>query len=98
MRLMIFKTKLVYTDGTELPITVAAREIVVLPELVEKNKPLYNKDGRVVERFYVDDTLITLGMSNDEYDQEIMFCDIVEDSVMTIPEPTLVRSLSPFAG
>lgn len=95
MRLMIFKTVLVFTDGTELPITVAAREIIGLPALVEKNKPLYNKNGQTVERFYVNDTLITLGLSAEEYDQEIMFCDIVEeDAVQERLEGILVRSLT----
>ena len=95
MRLMIFKTVLVFTDGTELPISVAAREIIDLPALVEKNKPLYNKNGQTVERFYVNDTLITLGLSGEQYDQEIMFCDIVEEEVtQERPESILVRSLT----
>jgi hypothetical protein len=92
---MIFKTVLVFTDGTELPISVAAREIIDLPALVEKNKPLYNKNGQTVERFYVNDTLITLGLSGEQYDQEIMFCDIVEEEVtQERPESILVRSLT----
>jgi len=95
MRFMIFKTVLVFTDGTELPITVAAKEINELPDLVEKNKPLYNKNGQTVERFYVTDTFITLGLSQEQYDQEIMFCDIVgEEAVQERPEGILVRSLT----
>jgi hypothetical protein len=94
MRFMIFKTVLVFNDGTELPITVAAREINEIPALVEKNNPLYNKNGQVVERFYVTDTFITLGLSQEQYEQEIMFCDIIgEDAAQERPEGNLVRSL-----
>lgn len=98
MRFMIFKTVLVFTDGTELPITVAAREINDLPALVEKNKPLYNKNGQTVDRFYVTDTLITLGLSHEQYEQEIAFCDIVYEDVVQAVEGTLIRSFTGFGG
>jgi len=93
MRLMIFKTKIVFNNEKELIINVAAREINDLPGLIEKNKPLYKRDGMEIASFSVIDTLITLGMSYEQYEQEIMFCEIVQDDDYVIPESLSVNDM-----
>ena len=77
MRLQLFKTVLRLSNGKELPITIAAREITDIEELVNKNKVLYNTKDYSVDSFYVPDTRLTVGMDEETYQNELMFCDIV---------------------
>lgn len=84
MRLLIFKTVLVLTDGVEALISIAASEINDIPALVERNKAFYTTPSRTIERFYVTDTLITLNLSNEQYEEELMYCDIIMDTPTSI--------------
>jgi hypothetical protein len=79
MRKMLFKTILVYDDGAELPITIAASEITEVEPLIQRNLVLYNKLGKRVVRFYVAETFMTLNLSDEKYNEELVYADIVED-------------------
>ena len=70
---------LVYDDDSELPIVVVANDINDIEALLKKNLVLYNKLGRTVVRFFIKDSLHTMHMSQEKYDEELMYADIVQE-------------------
>ena len=79
MRLTFYKVALVLSNGKEMPITIATRDIADIEQLVEKNKVLYNTKDYSVSRFYIQDTMYTFAMPEEKYNEELIFCDIVND-------------------
>lgn len=79
MKLPIFKTVLHFSNGTQLPITIAAAEVTRIEGLVAKNAPVYNRPDRTIARFTITEVLNSYQLSDEKYDEEITFCDIVEE-------------------
>lgn len=87
MRKQLFKTVLHFANGVKLPITVACGDGERLPDLIEKHRTLYERTQGMASKttlvgltnFTVDTVHPTIHMTDEQYDEEISFCDIVED-------------------
>lgn len=79
MRKIFYKIDLVLPEDKALPVTLATSDMNSIPTLVEKSKTLYNSMGYDVQGFRIADTRYTLNMSDEEYETELMFCDIIEE-------------------
>lgn len=75
-----YKVVLNLSNNQKLPITIATADINRIPQLVESNKVLYAKDGNAVTGFVLDSTRYPLGMAPDKYEEELMYCDIVDEN------------------
>jgi hypothetical protein len=74
-----YKVVLNLSNDQKLPITVATADINRIQPLVESNKVLYAKDGNVVTGFVIDSTKYPLGMTPEKYEEELIYCDIVDE-------------------
>ena len=88
IRNQFYKTVLHFENGVKLPITVACKGGEKLPELVEKNRIVYENTqaissrspGRVkLTHFTVEGVLPSIQMDEEKYQEELSFCDIVEE-------------------
>lgn len=90
MRGQFFKLTLHFSNNSELPITVACTTAELLPELIEKNRVLYertqamtNKNQPIaLERFSVQGVMPSLHMTEEKYQDELQFCDIVQEGLL----------------
>ena len=80
IRKSVYKMELYCTGGTVLPITIATTDIQRIEPLVEQHCALYSARGYHIERFVITDTRYLLNIPEHDYEQEIMFCDIVDDA------------------
>jgi len=79
MRSIFYKVKLIMTNNTDLVITVATPYVDKLPELITNKAALYNRPGEYkIARFEVVDVRYTVNMPEQQYQNELSFCDIVD--------------------
>jgi hypothetical protein len=64
-----------------LNIVIATKDIHRIEPLVESNKMLYNRKTYSVSGFYVTDTLYGHFLPHEKYQEELTFCDIVDEEV-----------------
>ena len=88
MRNQFYKTTLNFEMGHTLPITIACKGIEKVPELIERNRVVYEKTQAMfmkikgtlrLESFVVNASLPTIQMDEEKYQEEMSYCDIVED-------------------
>jgi hypothetical protein len=95
MRHIFYKVKLVTEDAKELLITIATPYIERIEPLVERNKVLYLARGFKVARFEIVDTRYSFNMPQPVYEQEVAFCDIVDEPDGDATGPaTVVKSFT----
>lgn len=95
LRKIFYKVNLKLNDNKVLPITIATSDINKIPELVEKHKVLYLMRGFDVTGFVIADTRFTIQMSEKQYQDELSYCDIVDDDGGYATGPaTVVRILN----
>lgn len=96
MRNLIYKVTLFLIDEsgaeTQLPITIATPTINNVETLIQRNAAIYNRNGKTLQRFVVTDTLITLNLPEERYEEEVMYCDIIDDASQVVAD--LSRSVS----
>ena len=91
IRKTIYKIVLKYNSGKEHPISIATNDINKLENLINVNKALFSTKDVFVNGFRLDDTLLTFGLSQQDYDTEIQYCDIIDESadeLIRTEEPT----------
>jgi len=79
MRHTFYKVALKLSNGQEMPITIATHDIQNVGPLVESKKVLYNRKDYQVDGFYIADTQYTFNMPEEKYEEELTFCDIVDE-------------------
>jgi hypothetical protein len=87
MRLTFYKINLGLEEGATLPITVATNDIQKIEGLVNANKIVWEAaSGKKINGLLIVDTLYAFNMTEEEYQTELMYCDIVDnDDVQTLP-------------
>lgn len=82
MRKIFYKVDLKLSNDQVLPITVATTDINNVGQLVEKYKMLYKSTtGHEVVGLEITDIKYTVDMPEKEYEEELMFCDIVDEDI-----------------
>lgn len=81
IRLTFYKVTLQLSNGQQMPITVATPDIQRVGTLVESKKVLYNRKDYQVDSFFIADTQYTFAMPEDKYQEELTFCDIVDEVI-----------------
>jgi hypothetical protein len=80
MRYTFFKTDLLFENGNKLPITVATHDITRIEALVNSNRMLYTTtQGSNITGHPITEVRYTFDMTNEAYEEELQFCDIVDD-------------------
>jgi hypothetical protein len=93
MRKQIYKANLTFANDTVLPITIACTQPDAIPELIDRHRALYERTQGISARvstvaltgFSITSALPTLHMTEEQYEEEISFCDIVEDTILYGP-------------
>ena len=76
-----YKVVLQLSNDQTMPIIVATNDIQKVGPLVESQKMIYNRKEYHVTGFYIEDTRYPIGMSAEQYDQEIIHTDIVDPAI-----------------
>jgi hypothetical protein len=79
MRHMIYKLQLTMDDGVSPYVFFATKDPNNIPNLLEKNRMWYEKDGRKVVKWKVLEQIPTIQMSKEKYEAELMMCDVVDE-------------------
>ena len=92
---MIYKLQLTMDDGVTPYLFFATRDPNNIPNILEKNKLWYEKDGRKIVKWKVLEQIPTIQMSEEKYQAELMMCDVVderpEDEELSEEEKKMVR-------
>lgn len=81
IRKFIYRIKLEMINQTSTEITLATHIKENIPMLIDKNKHWFEKPENKVMRWRIMDELNTFGLSPDQYEEEISYCDIVDEIV-----------------
>jgi hypothetical protein len=99
IRKIFYKVLLTLDNGQVLPVTVATSDLNKLPSLVERHKMLYLARGFNIQGFQIEDTRYTIQMSEQQYENELAYCDIIDDDGGYATGPAqIVRTIKPFDG
>lgn len=88
LRNQFYKTTLHFENGVKLPITIACKGPDNIPDMIERNRVVYENTQAVSSRsasrvklvhFTVDAALPSIQMDEEKYQEELTYCDIVED-------------------
>jgi hypothetical protein len=85
IRKTLYKLELNLKNGQTLPITLATHDIQRVESLVNKHKVLYAARGYEIDRFVIRETKYLLQLTEQQYEDEIMFCDIVDEDEQGVP-------------
>lgn len=80
MRQLIFKVELKFDSGTSAIITVATPDRSRVIPFVYKNRMFFEKSGKIIGHAIVDQ-LITLNMPEKQYEEEVSYCDLVDEEL-----------------
>lgn len=80
LRKTIYKIVLKYNTGKEHPISIATTDKGKLEQLVNLNKALFSTKDVFVSGFKVADTLLTMGLSERDYETELAYCEVIDET------------------
>jgi len=78
-RHLIYKLQLNMKDGIESFIFIATRFPDHIPLIVEKNKMWWEKNGQKITNWKIIEQIPTIQMPISKYEEEISFCDVVDE-------------------
>jgi hypothetical protein len=97
LRKIFYKVRLHLSDGRFMPITIATTDINRIPQIVESRKVLYMRPEFYVIGFNIDDTKFTIQMTDQQYENELEHCDVVDEQE-EIVKGEIVKVLSTRPG
>ena len=92
MRNQFYKVTLAFESNVELAITIACKGAEQVEAMVNANRVIYEKVNKSpLVRFFITDSRPTLQMTQEKYEEELMFCDIVEPGTVM---PSAVKTVT----
>jgi hypothetical protein len=79
VRKIFYKVKLHLSNGQFMLITIATHDVNRIPDIVERHKVLYMRKDYYVVGFNIDDTKFTIQMPEQQYEDELTHCDVVDE-------------------
>lgn len=78
---IFYKVGLKLSNGQTMQVTIATGDINRIERLVERNRMLYAARGFHIVGLTINDIRYTLNMPTEQYQDELMYCDIIDDGL-----------------